>query len=187
MKKVLTVIFLLIFAVAIGFAVVMISISESTSVLDLVTPTDAVKAANASGGEIFELDPEIAISYDGYMRCYTIVWIPEAKELQVSVKSNNSTYEKLGATKADGYDFMLYDVASETEYRTYTEEREYEGRYSYFRLVFEGVEFDENVSLELIMFPKGKETPYSYFMLHESGEELKTYKLSKEEIALLGE
>ena len=186
MKKVLTVIFLALFAVVLGFAIVMISMSESTDVLDLVTPTDAVRTANAGGG-IFEVKPELSISYDGNMRCYSIVWIPEAHEFQVSVKSNNSTYEKLGANKADGYDFMLYDVERETEYRTYTEEREFEGRYSYFRLVFEDVEFDEDVSLELIMFPKGKETPYSYFMLHESGEELGTYKLSKEEIALLGE
>lgn len=187
MRKVLTAIFLAAFAVVLIFAIVMISISESTSVLDLVTPTAAVKTAYESGGKILTYSPEQSISFDGYMRCYSIVWIPEAKEFQVSVKSNNSTYEKLGATKADGYDFMLYDVESETEYRAYTETKEYEDRYSYFRLVFEDVEFGEDVSLELIMFPKGKETPYSYFMLHESGELLKNYKLSKEEIASLGE
>jgi len=161
--------------------------TESTDVLNEIAPTDAAKSAYASGETIQTNDLKQSLSFDGYMRCYSIAYIPSVKEFQVSVKHNKSVYEKLGTTESEGFDFMLYNTATEEEFRDYTQTRESEGRYGYYKLVFNNIDFSENTDIELIMFPKGKKDKYSFLKLHEAGDALEVYDLSKEEIASLGD
>jgi len=186
MKKASFYIILALFLVAVIGIFILASISESQSVLGTITPTDAACEAYRSGGALLTAEDGQGLSYDGYMRCYAIVYIPDAHELQITVKSNKSTYERLGTTEEAGFDFMLYDTVTEEENRNYTEERASEGRHCYYRLVFSDFELTEETDVELIMFPKGKDDKYSYLKFHRAGEELTEYELSDEEVAALG-
>ena len=171
--------------VAVG-AIIMIWISESKSVLCDITPTDAAKEAYASGGEILYHDTDQELSFDGYMRCYALIYIPGGKELQITVKSNNSVYEKLGTTESRGYRFKLYDTETGKEFTDYSEVRESDGRYGYYRLAFSGVEFSDSADIELVMLSPGDDELGSVIKLHKAGQKFKEYNLTKEEIASLG-
>lgn len=187
MKKVLYIIIAAMALVALVGVIVMISISDAKNVLRDITPTDAVIEAYKSGGEILTHDPDQELSFDGYMRCYALVYIPGAKELQITVKSNRSAFEKLETTEEQGYIFLLYNTETEEENKNCTVTSEFEGRYAYYRIVFGDVEFSDTASLELVMLSPNNAERGSVAKIHKSGQEFAKYKLSKEEIASMGD
>ena len=170
--------------VAVG-SIIMIFTSESKSVLCDVMATDAAKTAYSSGEQILCHDTKQELSFDGYMRCYSLIYIPAERELQVTVKSNVSVYEKLGTTAERGFVFKLYDVETGKEFTKYAEQRESSGRYGYYRLAFSGVEFSDKADIELVMLCPDDVERGSVIKIHEAGQEFTEYKLSKEEIAQL--
>ncbi len=186
MKKVLFYIFTALFAAFVIWLIVNFTIMDSQSVLSDVTPTDGAKAAYAAGEEILTHEPDQEMSSEGFMHVYSLVYIPSAKEFQVTVKYNKAVYQKLGTTAEAGFGFKLYNTETEEENENYVEKRDTEDRYSYYRLVFENVEFSEAADLELVMFPKGDDSRFSALKMHRSGQKFEEYKLSEEEIASLG-
>ncbi len=186
MKRVFHIVMGIIVALVAAGSIIMIFTSESKSVLCDIMPTDAAKMAYASGGGILAHDTKQELSFDGYMRCYSLIYIPEEKELQITVKSNNSVYEKLGTTAERGFVFKLYDVETETDFTEYAEERASQGRYGYYRLAFSGVEFSDNADIELVMLCPDDDERGSVVKIHEAGQKFEEYRLSKEEIAALG-
>ncbi len=185
MKKAFhTVVGIIVALVAVG-SIIMIFMSESKSVLRDIMPTDAAKAAYSSGEGILCHDTKQELSFDGYMRCYSLIYIPSERELQITVKTNNSVYEKLGTTAERGFVFKLYDTETKKEYTEYAGERAAEGRYGYYRLAFSGVEFSDKADIELVMLCPDDEERGSVIKLHEAGQEFEEYKLSKEETAKL--
>ena len=185
MKKAFHIVIGIIVAMVAVGSIIMIFTSESKTVLRDIMPTDAAKNAYASGGGILTHDTKQELSFDGYMRCYSLIFIPEEKELQITVKSNNSVYEKLGTTAERGFVFKLYDVDAKTEFTEYSEQRAAQGRYGYYRLAFRGVEFSDKADIELIMLCPDDEERGSVIKLHEAGQMFEEYELSKEEIAQL--
>ena len=186
MKKVLTIIIFAMIAVVVVSLVIMISVSEAKTVLRAITPTPAAVKAYAEGEDILSHDVKQELSFDGYMRCYALVYIPDEGELQVTVKSNNSVYEKLSTTAERGFVFKLYDVETEREFTEYTEVRASEGRYGYYRLAFSGVEFSEDADLELVMLSPDNEERGSVIKLHKAGQEFEEYELTDDETVSLG-
>ncbi len=186
MKKIISYVFIALFAVFVGWLIFRIVVMESKSVLSEITPTDQAAAVYKDGGEFLTHEPAQTMSFDGYMHLYSLVYLPDAKELQITVKYNKSVYEKLGATAEAGFGFKLYDTLTGEENTDYTFKRDTEDRYSYYRLAFEGVEATDGSDLEIVMFPKGDDTAFTAAKIHKSGQVFEDYKLSEEEIASLG-
>ena len=186
MKKVIFYVFVALFLAFVVWLVINFSIMDASDVLSGITPTDGAKAAYAAGDEILTHDPDQRMSSDGYMHVYSMIYIPSAKEFQITVKYNKSVYEKLGATAEEGFGFKLFNTETEEENTDYTQTRDTEERYSYYRLVFENVGFSENADLELVMFPKGNDSSFSAMKIHRADQKFEQYKLSREEIASLG-
>lgn len=186
MKKVLFYVFIALLLVFVVWLIVNFTIMDSQSVLHDITPTDGAVSAYQSGGEILTHDPDQTMSAEGFMHVYSMIYIPSAKEFQITVKYNKSVYDKLGATAEAGFEFKLYNTETGEENVDYSEKRDTEERYSYYRLVFDGVEFSDAADLELVMFPKGDDSRYSALKVHKAGQVFEQYKLSEEEIASLG-
>ena len=186
MKKIIFYIFVVLLVLFVGALILRMCDMDSQSVLNKITPSENARAAYANGEKILTRQSEQNISYDGFMRCYAIVYLPERDELQVTVKYTNASYDKLGTTQTEGFGFKLYDTETAREFTDYTEERASDRNYGYYRLVFEGVEFSDKADLEVVMFPKRNEERYSAIKIHSSTGQFKDYKLSKEEIASLG-
>ena len=162
-----------------------ITATDNCDVLNEITPTDCARAAYSAGEKLLTHEPDMTISGDGYMRCYSIVYIPSEKEFQVTVKFNKTAYDKLGASVEDGFAFKLYDTASDKEFTDYTATRDSEGLYGYYRIVFSGVSFLDTSDLEVVMFPKDDDSKYSAIKIHKSGQAFEDYKLSEKEVASL--
>ncbi len=186
MKKVIYTALAVMMVVALVGVIILISNAESKNILRDISPTEAAKEAYASGGEILTHDFMQDLSFDGFMRCYSLIYIPEAKELQITVKSNKSVYAKLSTTESEGYLFLLYNTETEDENRNYTLTRDFDNQYGYYRLVFEGVEFSDAADLEVVMLSPNDSEKGSVVKIHKHGQEFEEYKLSEKEIASLG-
>ena len=186
MKKVIFYVFIALFLAFVVWLVVNFAIMDAQSTLSDVTPTEGAAAAYKNGDDILTHDPDQTMSVEGYMHVYSMIYIPSAKELQITVKYNKSVYEKLGTTAEDGFAFKLFNTETEEETTDYTAKRDTEDRYSYYRLAFSGVEFSDAADLELVMFPPQNESSFSAMKIHRAGQKFVQYDLSKEEIASLG-
>lgn len=187
MKKVITYVFIAVFIVFVIGLIVVISVNEAQDGPNKIVPTEAAISAYKSGGGILTHKPDQDLSFDGTMRCYKIVYMPEYDEFQVTVKYNKNAYSDFDTDEERGFEFKMYDTESGKEMTDYTYERASGGRYAYYRLVFSGVKFSDGADLELVMFPAGHDLKFSVIKLHKSGQTFTDYKLSKEEIASLGE
>ena len=186
MKKVIFYVFVALFLAFVVWLIVNFAIMDDKSVLSDITPTDGVREAYRNGEEILTHEPDQIMSSDGYMHVYSMIYIPSAKEFQITVKYNKSVYEKLGTTAEAGFGFKLFNNETYEENSAYSSERDTADRYSYYRLVFENVEFSDRADLELVMFPKDNEASFSAMKIHRADQEFEEYKLSEEEIASLG-
>ena len=200
MKKVLFIIFVVLFVIFLIFSFYLVFTSESKSVFNEIEWTEGAKEAYSNGDEILTHEADQQISTDGNMRCYAIIWIPSANELQVTVKHNVGVYEKMGVSPDVGFGFKLYNTGNGEEYNTkegdefteYTAKREEKGRYAFYKLVFSGVKLDpETEDLEIVMYAKHNEDKFSVMKLHNSGAILgykqvfEPYDFSKGELAAL--
>ena len=186
MKKVLFYVFVALFLAFVVWLVINFIIMGRQSVFHDITPTEGAIAAYQSGEKILTHDPDQTMSDEGFMHVYSMIYVPSAKEFQITVKYNKGVYEKLGATAEAGFDFKLYNTETREENVNYTAMRDAEDRYSYYRLVFSGVEFSDGDDLELVMFPAGDDSHFSALKVHKAGQKFEEYKLSREEIASLG-
>ena len=192
LKKIPFIIIMVLFGAFLLFMLFLIITSESKTVFNEITWTQGAKEAYDAGGDILTHKADQQLSTDGYMRCYAIIWIPSANEVQVTVKHNVGVYEKAGTSPDVGFGFKLYNTGTKVAFTDYTAKREEKGRYGYYKLVFKDVEFDpETEDLEIVMFPKHDEEKFSVLKLHNSGtmmgykQDFEPYDFSKKEIAAL--
>ncbi len=187
MKKIIMRFFGALLLILIVFLIVRIIIAESEGTLSDAMPTAALTEAYDGGKDILTHDIGQPNSTDGFMRCYSLIWIPSEGELQVTVKYNYSVYKYNNLTKGSAFAFKLYDSASGKEFDDYSEVRDASGRYGYYRLAFHGVSFSGASDVEIVMCSPDYISDYSVVKLHMSGQTFEKYELSEEEIAKLGE
>ncbi|MBQ7715663.1 MAG: hypothetical protein IJT70_07330 [Clostridia bacterium] len=187
MKKIIMRIFGAFLLILLVFLIVRIFIAESEGTLSDAMPTAALKEAYYGGEDILTHGIEEPNSTDGVMRCYSLIWIPSAGEMQVTVKYNYGIYRNNNLTEGSPFAFKLYDSASEKEYDDYSEKRDESGHYGYYRLAFHGVSYSPGSDIEIVMCSPDYNFDYSVVKLHASGQEFVKYELSDEEIAALGE
>lgn len=184
-KKIIKWIWYTFVIVAIALIIFRIFMSDSSSVFKNITATDEAKAAFAAGEEILTHRMTQSISDDGVMRCYSFIYIPSEKQVQITVKFNKSIYDKVSGNEKFG--FKLYTSESKNLIEASHIDRAEEGLYGYCRAVFDGVEFADGEALEVIMTDSEYTEDYSVYRIHEENMKFKTYKLSKNEKKLLGE
>ena len=157
---------------------------------DIHPTANACAAYEADGKEAFlthKLPSEI--SEDGYYTAYALSYSPATKEMQITVRYNQSLYEKyLPESDPDNYYYELRDSEGETvaEGKIISEKELY--FYEHYRIAFEGVELLEDSELYLFLCDDESEYPAEHtkgIILHHPSFPFKSVSLSKEEKSAL--
>lgn len=182
-----------VFAV-IAFLVWRIWFLNHDSTLDTLIPTDAVRAEYARGDEARFLTNPVhdrmssgKDGADGYFSGYGFVYLPDKKEVQITVRMNDSTLEKLGLDEVPYFFLKIYDNFSYDDENPNVQLREcarseddHKLMYSYRRLVFENVEIGEANDLLVCLSTDGTSAGgVSELVIHFREQQLETYKLSR--------
>ena len=187
MKKILTGVFFALFGIVVVGIFVLSAIGDAEDGPNTITATSGAVSAYKNGDPILTHKTDMKLSTDGNIKCYKMIYIPSAKEFQITVKYNKIVYEKLGANEDEGFDFVLYNTKTGEENTSYiVSDRSAKGRFCYYRLVFHEVVIQDDADIELAMHPAGKRDVGSAIKLHRSTQQFEDYKLSKKEIAALG-
>ena len=159
--------------------------------LDAMIPTDAAKAEYALGGDaVFLTNPvhdKVSSSDgagDGYFAAYGFVYIPAKREVQVTVRMNDSTLEKLGLDGELPFFLKIYtnfsydDPDPDVKIRECVRyEEDHRLMYTYRRLVFEDVEIGPENDL-LVCLPTDAKSGASELVVHFREQELEAYSLT---------
>ena len=187
MKKILKYTVYIFLALVFAAFVVRIWVFDASTVFTDIVPTENAKTAYAQNLEITTHELIQNIADDGNSRGYALVYIPESGELQITMKYNLSIYKKASVPTDSELQFKLYDTETEKEYYAVYYQRDVKGNYGYARVVFEGVWFSESADIEIVMCNEDYSEDFSCYKVHAAKQEFESYKLSKEEIALLGQ
>lgn len=186
MKKIIKWIFAALLAVFVAAIVIRIFQAESTGALSDVLPTDNAKKAYAEGEVFYSHDVDQERSSDGAIMAYSLVYIKDEGEIQITVRHNKSIYERLKIKDGTKFGFKIYNASTEKEFEAYEEKTESDKMYVCHRVAFKDVEFSENEELELVMSSADFGVDYSVLKLHSAEQKFEEYSLSKGEIAELG-
>ena len=186
MKKIIKRILIGFIIVAVGALIIRAAISSDKSVFDEFKVTEASKAAYAENGSItvdtLKLKDKMAGS--GYFSAYSLYYVEETGELQVTVRYNKSAAEYTHNDSDDGFEFLLLkretpqDLDSslvEEEENTFTlydgeyfradsvETKKRYGLYTYQKMIFKNVPLSGETftddELVVVMVPAGITLP----------------------------
>lgn len=179
-------------------------LAEDESLLGDLVPTAANAELYKADGSITVLTNDVAheISEGGYFSVYGVYYTPDTKELQVTVRYNDSTVDALGEVSFLGY---TVDTSGEPV-EAVTGEAEAEGVrlhegypmgeiltpekydsaekliYNYEKLIFRGVEIGEYTNMIISLCPSGSiDDEKAVIVAHFAEQPMKEYKLSKGE------
>ena len=185
--KIVKFIFAALFIVFMAAVILRIFMLKDSRTLSDIYPTEAAKTAYAEDGSSAFLThkPADEISSDGYYSAYAIVYAPEEKELQLTVRYNDSLPERymLGSIP-ENYAWELRDgdgtVIAEGTVLDIAEKY----RYNYVRVAFDGVEIGDDDELYLFLISDEVQYPEADtegLRLHGPENSFKTYKPDKSE------
>ena len=175
--------------ILIGLFIFRCCFASNRSTLNDLVPTDALSAASADGviPEMLTHDIVTEISQDGKIACYAFVYIPEIREIQVTVRYNASIYEKESLPTDTVFTFGLTDSDTKEEVPGEILETKTVWMYTYHRLVFRNVSITDTNDLLLQMYAGDKAVAVDVLHYKDQNVVLKPYKLSGgEKKALLG-
>lgn len=165
-----------------GLFILRCCVAADQSHLDTIIPTDALRAAYTDGTvEILTHEVVAEISSDGYMSCYAFTWSPEAREVQITVRYNNSVFEYNNLPTDSVLSFTLIDSATEKEYTPSYIEEDHFWMYNYRRLVFSDIDVSE--ASDLVVYMLCGEAQISSDTIHYADQNVvnEPYKLSRAE------
>ncbi|MBR6806983.1 MAG: hypothetical protein IKM46_01240 [Clostridia bacterium] len=184
MKKILKRAAVIFVFTVVGALIIRAAISTDKSVFDDFMVTDESRSAYADGGKLTvgTLDLKHYISMNGYFSAYSMYYVEETGELQITVRYNNSALDYTKTEKHEDFEFMLVkrtkavdltgksagDIEEETQFDLYdgeyylpetvdTESRW--GLYKYRKLIFKNVELTQTDEIALVLAPKGATVP----------------------------
>ena len=175
--------------ILIGLFIFRCCFASNRSTLNDLVPTDALSAASADGviPEMLTHDIVTEISQDGNVACYAFVYIPEIREVQITVRYNSSIYEKESLPMDTVFTFGLTDSDTKEEVPGEILETKTVWMYTYHRLVFRNVSITDTNDLLLQMYAGDKAVAVDVLHYKDQNVVLKPYKLSGgEKKALLG-
>ena len=176
-------------AVALVFIVVLgvrMAMTANRRILADIHPTENACTAYEKDGKDAFLTHKLPaeISEDGYFTAYALSYSPATEELQITVRYNQSLYEKyLPGSDPDKYYFELRDSEGETvaKGKRLCEKELY--FYEHLRIAFEGITLDEESELYLFLCDDESEYPADHtkgIILHHPSFPFKGVSLSKE-------
>ena len=169
-------------------------------------PTEALRASYVASGVPYAKTQEIRVKYDdpneGLFFADHMVVVPETGSVQVAVRYNRSTLEKLADRHGDAFDpeaaepftYRIFCCTGEGENGTLsgvtytpTEYRDASlAMYRYRRIAFDGVSLDGVVWIRLEILRAGESEPESYILIYEDHEEYNVftdYKIKEKELS----
>jgi len=172
-------------------------LTDDSTFSDLV-PTAETAALYKADGEITVMTNKVVheMSVGGYFSAYGVYYIPEAKELQVTVRYNNNSVEALGDICFYAYtvDTSGEPVVNATDVRLHegypigdivepeiygTEEKTL---YGYEKLIFRGISIDENTNVVIsLCTDNNSDNEKAVIVAHFAEQPFDDYKLSKAE------
>lgn len=171
--------------------------ASDKSVFGDLVPTKATAELYSANGELKVLTNDIVddMSAGGYFSIYGMYYTPDTKELQVTVRFNDSTIDKLGDISFYGYTVDTSAPAEEnssvrlhegypvgdilTPVSRGTEKKLF---YNYENLVFENVEIGESINFIVSLCAKDNpEGEHAVVVAHFAEQPMKEYKLSGKE------
>lgn len=176
--------------ILIGLFIFRCCFASNQSTLNDVLPTDALTAASADEviPEMLTHDIVTEISQDGNIACYAFVYIPEIREIQVTVRYNDSIYEKQSLPADTAFTFTLTDSDTKAEVTGESLASKKIWMYTYHRLVFRDVNISDTNDLLLQMYAEDKAVAVDVIHYKDQNMVLKPYKISgNEKKALMGE
>ena len=156
-----------------------------------VSPTEGARAAFAADGEDAFLTNTLPsdISRDGYFTAYALAFAPAAKELQITVRYNDSLYEKyLEGSDPETYYFEIRDAEGNTVSKAKVVGEKERYFYNHLRLSFEGIEGGEELYLFLCCDSASYPADHTEgILITHPSLEMKKLRLSSGEKEALGE
>lgn len=176
--------------ILIGLFIFRCCFASNQSTLNDLLPTADLTAASADGviPDMLTHDVVTEIAQDGNMACYAFVYIPEIREIQVTVRYNDSIYEKQSLAADTAFTFTLTNSDTKAEVTGEILATKKVWMYTYHRLVFRDVSISDQNDLLLQMYAGDKAISVDIIHYKDQNQVFKTYKLSgSERKALLGE
>lgn len=119
-------------------------------------------------------------TYNGEFSAYSAIYIPSAKQLQVTVRMNDSTLRNYSLNSVDDIKFTLCDPEENFNFEAgRLTERKF--MYNYIKLIFDNVILPEG-QLYLVSYINNGEKRLAGLIMYDSEIEPAEYKLSKSEI-----
>ncbi len=176
--------------------------------IERLTVNDDLRRAYEDGELILERQEQRTLTSNGLFAVTQCVFIPEANQVQIVVRYNNSTLKKLAEdfelshiperteelfdvsivktvdkTPMDITDNADPEMLIEERYHPANEPEEaYKRLYSYRRYVFENISYDEAVGIFVDIYYKGEldyeNDPYGALCIYEDGYPMENVKLS---------
>ena len=174
-----------------------------------LTVNDDLREAYSDGQLLLETQEQRTLTSNGLFAVRECIFIPEAKQIQIVVRYNNSTLRQLakdyGLENVPEKTEELFDVSivkttdktplditdntnpemlNEERYHPSGEpDRAYKRLYSYRRYVFENVTREDAVGMFVDIYYKGdadyEKTPYGALCIYEDGALMEDVKLSR--------
>jgi len=141
------------------------STQEAPESVSSVVWNDTTRAAYAAAPDEFQIlsqEPSTFITENGRFWISDVVYLPQAKQLQLTIKYNDSTLKYLKQALGDDslvlpdepFDYSVLDNSG-NRYHTHSSFSEKEQNYNYRRLVFEDIVIPENTVFYVDMYYVG--------------------------------
>lgn len=126
------------------------------------------------------------LAVEGLFAAYSLYYLPESSEVQITVRYNKSAYKYAEVDESKPLDFRLYNSDTKKYYDGECLEEKKRLMYTFKKYTFKDVEFEptEN-NLNVLMSVDGG--VYDEMIVHYKEQEFEEYKLSKSEKKELSE
>lgn len=172
-----------------GMFILRCCVASDQSVLNDLTPNDVLRTAYGENPDLEILTHETPreISEDGYMAAYALLLIPEANQVQVTVRYNDSlfSYNDLPEDTLLSYSLTVSGTGAEIA-PTSVEDSE-KWMYNYRRLVFDGVVITDETNLTVNIYAGEDKEKITWQLVHHKDQNAvnREYRLSRSEKAAL--
>ena len=170
-----------------GLFILRCCVAADESVLDTLTVTDTLREAYAADPNIEMLthDTPFEISEDGYMTAYALVIIPDAEQVQITVRYNDSIFSYNNLPEDAHFTYTLTDSVTGEEVEGEVLASQNKWMYNYRRLVFDGVPFTSESNLTVTI--RCGEEKITEELIHHADQNVvnEPYTLSRKEKATL--
>ena len=157
------------------------------STLSRITPTEALTAAYRADPSLtmWTHKPVRELSEDGYMTLYAIVYIPSIRQLQLTVRYNDSVCSYNSLPEDTVFTFALRDSEGSADVPAAVAGAEKKLMYNYRRIIFDGVDVTDTNILTLVMLAGDEEISTDIVHHADQNVVIEPYKLSGAEKKLL--